>query len=281
MPDSLNAPTATVRPLAERPRIGLTLMLDMPERDDHVPRFGMNRTYFEAIRRAGGIPVALAPGDPEEMGIFLAQDGRDAQLALDGLCLAGGGDPDPALYGQTRRPYCGRPEPERDAMEMELLLRVRATELPVLAICRGVQILNVAWGGTLFQDIGHECPNAQEHYFTAAKGFPRNHRAHEIRIDEGTCLRSILGAPGHPVNSIHHQALDRIAPGLRVVARAPDGIVEAVELAPPEDSRRFLVGVQFHPEDLTELASIRRLFAAFVDAAAAVRRGRRMARGRS
>lgn len=264
-------------PAAQRPRIGLTLMLDRAILDDHVPRYGMNRTYFEAIRRAGGIPVPLAPGDPAEMEIYLdpesgSGDGAVGGVTLDGLCLAGGGDPDPVLYGQARRPACEDPEPERDAMEMALLRRARSGRLPILAICRGIQILNVAWGGTLIQDIGRERPGALAH--SHVKGSPRSRLAHEIRIEEGSRLCDLFGTAVHPVNSLHHQALDRIAPGLRVTARAQDGIVEAVELQPPADGERFLIGVQFHPEDLTEHAAIVRLFEAFVAACARYRGSR-------
>ncbi|MBM3318851.1 MAG: gamma-glutamyl-gamma-aminobutyrate hydrolase family protein [Candidatus Eisenbacteria bacterium] len=261
----------------ERPRIGIPLMLDLPLQDTHAPRFGMNRSYFDVIRRAGGIPVALVPGDAAEVLLHLEGDAAGPGLSpLDGLCLAGGGDPDPALYGQPRRPGCGDPDPERDAMEMALLRRTRDGSLPILAICRGIQILNVAWGGTLIQDIGRERPGAGEHYFTT--GYARDHIAHEIEVEPGTRLREILGAPRHAVNSIHHQALDRIASGLRVTARAPDGIVEAVEPEgrgrPAEQPGRFLIGVQFHPEEVVAHEPIRRLFEAFVAAASAYRRAR-------
>jgi putative glutamine amidotransferase len=260
-------------PPAQRPRIGVTLMLDRAVLDDHVPRYGMNRTYFDAIRRAGGVPIPLAPGDPAEMEFYLNPQSNDAGGAiLDGLCLAGGGDPDPALYGETRRPGCEDPEPQRDAMEMALLRAARPGRLPILAICRGIQILNVAWGGTLIQDIERERPGALAH--SHVKGLPRSHLAHEIRIEEDSRLHDLLGAAVHPVNSLHHQALDRLAPELRVSARAGDGIIEAVELRPPADRERFLIGVQFHPEDLTEHASIRRLFAAFVEAGARYRSSR-------
>jgi putative glutamine amidotransferase len=264
-------------PVSQRPRIGVTLMLDQAVLDDHVARYGMNRTYFEAIRRAGGIPIPLAPGDPSEMECYLDPPSSGADLpaagvTLDGLCLAGGGDPDPALYGQARRPGCEEPEPERDAMELALLHAARSGRMPILAICRGIQILNVAWGGTLIQDIERERPEALGHRHV--KGFPRSRLAHDIRIEAGTRLHDLLGAVVHPVNSLHHQALDRLAPELRVTARAQDGIVEAVELQPPADRERFLIGVQFHPEDLSEHASIGRLFAAFVEACARYRASR-------
>lgn len=264
-----------------RPCIGVTLMLDLPERDRHAPRYSMNRAYFDALRQAGGIPVPLVPGDPSEIAWALGPEADRARERegepgglLDGLCLTGGGDPDPALYGQPRRSACGEPEPERDALETALLARVRAGGLPLLAICRGIQILNVAWGGTLVQDIGSERPDCDKHDYFQSQGHARDHIAHPIEIAAGSRLRELLGGATHPVNSLHHQALDRLAPGLRVTARAPDGIVEAVELDGAQGAERFVLGVQFHPEELTAMASIRDLFAGFVAAAAEHRRGR-------
>jgi len=243
-----------------RPRIGLTLMLDQPERDQHLPRYGMNRSYFDAIRRAGGVPVPLTPGDEEEIDLYL---GAGAPLALDGVCLAGGGDLDPSYFGQQMRPGCLQPDSERDAMEIALLGRARDLDLPILAICRGIQVLNASWGGTLIQDIATERPDAQEHYFTMEKGFPRHHLAHEIRITPDCRLQGILGATRLHVNSIHHQAVDEVASGLVATAWAPDGIIEGLEIASPSD--RFVVGVQFHPEDIQHLDPMRRLFQRFVE----------------
>jgi putative glutamine amidotransferase len=250
------------RPLAERARIGLTLMTDTAIKDDHVPRYGMNRTYFTAIRAAGGVPVPLAPGDADEMRLFFAPDPPPPEFRLDGLCLAGGGDLDPAFYRQLKRAGCGAPDCERDAMEIELLSLVRRTDVPVFAICRGIQVLNAAWGGTLIQDIERERPRAARHHHVP--GTPRDLLAHSIRVAPGSRLRAILGEESVLVNSLHHQSVDEIAPGLAVTATAPDGIVEALEAGDPG---RFLLAVQFHPEDLQAHASMRRLFEAFVEAA--------------
>jgi putative glutamine amidotransferase len=247
----------------DRPRIGLTLMTDRPIHDTHVPRYGMNRTYFASIRHAGGIPVPLAPGDAQEMRLFFSRDPQlPAEFPLDGLCLAGGGDLDPSFYGQPMRPGCGTPDAERDAMEIELLERVRNSDVPIFAICRGIQVLNAAWGGTLVQDIALERPGAGQHDW--AKDHPRDHLAHEIRVAAGSRLRSILGGETARVNSLHHQAVDAPAPGLSATAWAPDGIVEAMEAT--DAGSRFLLAVQFHPEDLQEHAPMRRLFEAFVAA---------------
>ena len=256
----------------ERPRIGLTLMTDRAVHDTHVPRYGMNQTYFAAIREAGGVPVPLVPGDPEEMRLYFSAGRNAAEFALDGVCLAGGGDMHPSYYGQETRPGCETPDPERDAMEAEVLGLVRETELPIFAVCRGIQVLNAAWGGTLIQDIPRERPEAERHSFSTTH--PRNHLAHEIRVTRGSRLHAILQSETCRVNSLHHQAIDRVAPGFTVTALAPDGIIEAIE---PSAGARFVLGVQFHPEDLQEHDAMRRLFAAFVTASQAYR-ARRLGR---
>ena len=250
-----------------RPRIGVTLMLDEPEKDAHLPRYGMNRTYFTAVRNAGGVPVALAPGAGEEMQLYFRDPAGPAAappLELDGVILTGGGDLDPSYFGQDRHPQCGPADADRDRMEMGLLDLIRASRVPVLAICRGIQVLNVAAGGTLIQDIGSQRPGAVEHYFRAPS--PRDHPAHEIRIAPHSRLARILGCTTLTTNSIHHQAVDLLGDGLVASAWAPDGIIEALEAADPQDER-YLIAVQFHPEDLQALAPIRRLFASLVKAA--------------
>jgi len=270
---------AWVRPeVWARPRIGVTLMVDEPECDTHLPRYGMNRSYFTAIRSAGGVPVPLAPGAAEEMGLYFRDPGAPAvapgvapPLELDGVCLTGGGDLDPSCFGQDRHALCGQPDTERDRMELSLLDLIRPGRIPVLAICRGIQVLNVACGGTLIQDIASQRPEAAEHYYRAPN--PRDHPAHEIRIAPGSRLARILGCTVLTTNSIHHQAVNVLGDGLMATAWAPDGIIEALEAADPRDDR-FLIAVQFHPEDLPGLMPIRRLFASLVAAAHEYRAGR-------
>lgn len=265
------------------PRIGITLMLDLPERDTHAPRFSMARAYFDVIRSVGGVPIALTPGCAEEMQLYVGKPTLTLEkeelplslLRLDGLCLAGGGDLHPSYYGQEKSPLCIGVDPERDEMEMTLLSLVRDTDLPVLAICRGIQVLNAFFGGTVIQDIGSECPGAGEHDFQT--GYEPDYIAHEIRIDPGSLLHGILGSTSIGVNSAHHQAVDRVAEALVATARAPDGVVEGLEVQPSESgdqgSRhqdhggRFLVGVQFHPERVQGHGPMRRLFERLVDAA--------------
>jgi putative glutamine amidotransferase len=180
---------------------------------------------------------------------------------LDGLLLAGGPDVDPALYGAPRHPETEPPEHDRDSLETALLREALDRDLPVLAICRGLQLLNAALGGTLVQHIaGHRCPKQQA--------------AHSIAIASHSRLKSILkldgaeGAAGaeaadeYMVNSRHHQCVDRVASGLVVTARAPDNVVEALEMP----GKHFVLAVQWHPEDRAAWPD-RKLFDAFRDAA--------------
>jgi len=169
---------------------------------------------------------------------------------VDGLCLAGGADVDPALYGEARLPLTELPDQDRDRLESALLRDALHRDLPVLAICRGLQLLNAVLGGTLEQHIeGH------------------NHRklrdAHEIRIAPRSRLERILGTPSYMVNSRHHQAAGKIAPGLRLTATAPDGVVEALEVP----GKRFALAVQWHPEARMDSLDAQ-IFQAFRDAMA-------------
>jgi putative glutamine amidotransferase len=166
----------------------------------------------------------------------------------DGLCLAGGADVDPALYGEPRQPETEPPDRDRDRIESALLRDALDRDLPVLAICRGLQLLNAVLGGTLAQHIeGH------------------NHRklrdAHEIRIAPGSRLEGILGTAGYVVNSRHHQAAGKVAPGVLLAANAPDGVVEALEIP----GKRFALAVQWHPEARMD-GEDARIFRAFRDA---------------
>lgn len=195
----------------------------------------------------------------------------DAILArADALVLTGGEDVNPARYGEAPHPALGAVSDERDAAEIALVEAARALRLPTLAICRGVQILNVALGGTLIQDIPSEVGSDINHDPDA----PRTTRSHPVSIDTNSRLARAAGVTRMDVNSVHHQAIGRVAPTLRVTATAPDGVVEGVETAP--DDPWWCVGVQWHPEDTFESSVLdRRLFAALGAAAeAAVAAGR-------
>ncbi|MGN0977218.1 MAG: gamma-glutamyl-gamma-aminobutyrate hydrolase family protein [Faecousia sp.] len=208
--------------------------------------------YGKAVRRAGGIPVFLTW--KKQRSAFWAAH-------LDGFLFTGGGDPDPKYYGQTMLPECHKPNVARDEFELALLKAAVTAGKPVLGICRGEQMLNVALGGTLLQDIPSQRPEAaaENHRDEPNRRNP-NHPAHLI---PGTKLRELLGCRELLTNSIHHQAVDIPAPGLRICAVSPAGIVEGIEA---EDGR-FLLGLQWHPEALAAGDPImQRPFNALVDA---------------
>ena len=189
--------------------------------------------YGKAIRRAGGIPVFLSW--KKSYAAFWVKH-------LHGFLFTGGGDPDPKYYGQEMLPECGKPNVARDEFELALLPLVVQAGKPLLGICRGEQMLNVALGGTLIQDIPSQRPEA-----AAENHRDNDHRRapdHPAKILPGTYLHELLGCEDILTNSIHHQAVDTPAPGLRISAVSPAGIVEAVEA---EDGR-FLLGLQWHPE---------------------------------
>ena len=219
------------------------------------PRVRLNEAYVTALTEAGLVPLVAPPltGDLAAMA--------DAILgAVHGLVLTGGEDVDPALYGAARHPELGPLQHERDAWELALAAAAQRRRLPTLAICRGVQLLNVALGGTLVQDLPSERPSSLAH--EQAGG--RDARTHDVRVSEGTRLRDLLGADRVPVNSMHHQAVDRVGDGLATNAVSDDGVIEGVEST---DAGWWAVGVQWHPEELTRTAERydRALFAAFAE----------------
>jgi len=212
--------------------------------------------YQEAIRRAGGEPWVLDQAVDRPEDVF---------LSANGLLLAGGGDVNPEIYGAAPHATFDAAEPGRDAYEIELIQRALATDVPVLAICRGIQVLNVARGGTLVQDIPAEVPGAVEHRLTVPPNEPFT-LAHEVWVDDGSLLSKLMGdtegADSPQVNSRHHQAVKSLGEGLVAVATAPDGVIEAVE----DPTRRFCVGVQWHPENFYRTGEFRGLFEGFIQA---------------
>lgn len=223
-------------------------------------RFAIGQSYCHAVELAGGAPILVPLLEDEE-----AQ--QAVYHRLDGLLLAGGGDIDPRLFGQKRRAKLVSVDRPRDRVESLLARRAFEDNLPVLAICRGVQMLVVALGGKLVQDIPSQVPDALRHNFHP--DHPRNYLGHEIIVEPASRLANLLGAQRMEVNSFHHQSVQSVLPTLQVAAHAPDGVVEAVE-AP---GKRFIVGVQWHPEELVEDdPRMKRLFTALVDAALESRR---------
>lgn len=249
------------------PRIGITGSVALV-RTLGTRRTFLNEPYVVAVRDAGGLPLVITPAHQGESL-------RELSELLDGLLLTGGEDVDPARYREPVRHPSVESVPERDAVEFTLLDWARADALPVFAICRGIQVLNVALGGSLYQDLPSERGTEVRHDQSKAEPpVPRLQPSHAVTVRPGSFLGDLVGEDGLPVNSMHHQGIKALAPGLVPVAHAPDGLVEAVEASDPA-SWPFLVGVQWHPEELAlggDRAS-RRLFEAFVTAAAKRQRG--------
>ena len=217
---------------------------------DGAPRARLNESYLRAIEDARLTPIIVGPLENLDRC-------ADVLGAVRGLVLTGGEDVDPAEYGAQPHPALGQINPRRDRWEIALVRAAMERRIPTLAICRGVQVLNVALGGTLVQDIPAQWPGALGHEVD-----DRRARTHPVNVVEGSLTEAALGGATITVNSVHHQAIEQLAPGLRITARSPDGLVEAVET---EDSAWWAVGVQWHPEELTSTAEPwdRGLFAAF------------------
>ena len=213
-------------------------------------------SYLRAVQAAGGIPLIIPPALSREQ---LAE----ALARLDGLVLIGGGDIDPALFNGRTHPRVYGIEPNRDTLDISLARLAAESGKPFLGICRGIQVMNVALGGTLYTDIADQKDQPLRHDWYP--DIPRNHLAHEVNVVEGSQLAQILGGQRFAVNSLHHQGLEQIAPGLNVTARATDGLVEGIELP----GHPFGIGVQWHPEWLQEHAPQRAIFSALVQAARA------------
>jgi putative glutamine amidotransferase len=220
-----------------------------------IPPCSKRHDYEEAVRRSGATPWMLD----------LAAD-RPADVIRDagGLLLAGGGDVDPSLYGEAAHRTFSAAETGRDAYEIELVRLALDADLPVFAICRGVQLLNVARGGSLIQDIPSQIPDALPHTLEVPPHEPFE-LAHDVRIEPGSRLAAAMGERSHAarsceVNSRHHQAVRTPGEGLVVTATAPDGVIEAVE----DPARRFCLGVQWHPENFYRTGEFRSLFEAFI-----------------
>jgi len=239
------------------PLIGITTSLTV---DKSPERAYVNIAYIRAVQDAGGIPVLLPP--------HLTAEARSTLWErLNGLVLTGGGDLEPSRFDQPRHPKTDEVAPARDELELGLTRRALDEDVPLFAICRGIQVLNVALGGTLIQDLPSERPSAIAH----SQREPRHEATHAVKVmGEGTRLGRVLGSLEVQVNSMHHQAIDRLGFGLREVAWAPDGVIEGIEM-PGDD--HFVLGVQWHPEELVgHDQAARNLFTALVEAARQPRR---------
>jgi len=212
--------------------------------------------YKQAVVHAGGEVRVVEHG----------MDVAEALRGAGGLLLTGGDDVAPSRYGETGHTATVEGAPERDEFEIALVQEARRIGMPIFAICRGVQVLNVACGGTLVQDIPSQVENALDHAFKVPPHKPFDY-AHDVWVDDNSLLAKLMaerlnGSDSCAVNSRHHQAVKTAAPGFRVVATAPDGIIEAIEDPPA----RFCLGVQWHPENFWRTGEFRPLFEGFVEA---------------
>ena len=206
-----------------------------PSWDEEQQRLSVPQTYVSAVLHAGGTPIVI-PHIDDPARACAAFDCADA------LLLTGGDDVDPTCYGEERLPCCGALTPRRDRLELVLIAHALQKGLPILGICRGMQILNAALGGTLYQDIAEQYGTALKH---PCNDIPTGD-AHAVRYVPHTTLHAIMGLDESMVNSRHHQAVKMLAPGMRACAYAPDGLVEAMEA----DDGRPILAVQWHPEGL-------------------------------
>lgn len=230
-----------------KPLIGITCSFDHKE-----GRYFLPDGYVEAILGAGGYPVLL-PGSANLSTV------EPYLKKIQGLLLSGGVDVDPYHFNEEPAPGLGEIVPERDAFEIMLVKAALKEHMPVLGICRGIQVMNIAYGGTIIQHIPARAEKSLKH----AQSAPRYHSTHSITVAEGTKLYRLFGSGKVRVNSFHHQAVKKLAPGFKVSAKAPDGIIEAIE----STKHKFVLGVQWHPECMiTHDTNARVLFQAFVKA---------------
>jgi putative glutamine amidotransferase len=238
--------------LSKYPLVGLPTLAIPP--GPKPPRFGINQSYVRALTAAGCAPVLIP---------ILNDDDRLRAIydRLDGIVFPGGADVAPHEYGEAPIDNVNVIEAPRDRTELTLARWAFADDLPTLGICRGQQVLNVALGGTLHQDLRNQGVTIVEH--SDADGRVRNALLHRVRLDPGSRLAQLIDETSIEVNSLHHQAVKSVAPQLKVTGTSDDGVIEAIE----SDDRRFLIAVQWHPEEIDDLPWVQRLFAGFALAA--------------
>ena len=239
--------------MSRDPLVGVTTSITVGQTPE---RAYVNSAYLHAVQQAGGVPVLLPPQLSKASLERLVR-------GLDALLLTGGGDVDPATFGEEPHPTLYEVAPARDALETQVTLIALERKTPLLAICRGIQVLNVALGGSLHQDVATEPGTQIQHSQKEA----REQTTHKVTVTPRSRLGRVLGAEDLEVNSFHHQVIKSLGRGLVPVAWAPDKLVEGVEL---DDDSQFVLGVQWHPEHLVGNSEpARRLFSALVTAARA------------
>jgi putative glutamine amidotransferase len=238
--------------LSATPLIGLPTLAIPP--GPKPPRFGINQSYVRALVAAGCAPVLIPILDDDDRL-------RAIYERLDGIVFPGGADIAPEEYGEQPLGDLNIIEAPRDRTELTLARWAFADNLPTLGICRGQQVLNVALGGTLYQDLRYQRVTDVEH--SDADGRARTALIHRVRLEPDSRLAQLIDETSIEVNSLHHQAIKTIAPQLRIAGTSEDGVIESLE----SDDRRFLISVQWHPEEIDQIPWVRRLFQGFADAA--------------
>ena len=239
-----------------KPLIGCTTYRKTADHSPPNDILGLMPSYLEAVKAAGGIPVMIPLGLSDD-------DLRTAVQQMDGILLPGGGDIEPGIYQGQGHPTVGGVDEDRDRVEITVARTAVTQQKPLLAICRGLQVLNVALGGSLWEDVELLMPQAMHHEHVHSH--PRNYLAHNVTIEPDSLLAKQLGMTETAVNSLHHQGIRRLAADLRATAVAPDGLIEGVEVI----SHPFALGVQWHPENLIhDVPHMLRLFRGLVEAAA-------------
>ena len=238
-----------------KPLIGCTTYRKMSDQTPPIDILGLMPSYLDAVVAAGGVPVMIPLGlSHDDLRIVVEQ--------MDGILLPGGGDIEPAVYQGQGHPTVGGIDEDRDRVELFVAQTAVAQQKPLLAICRGLQVLNVALGGSLWEDVELLMPQAMHHEYV--NSHPRNYMAHNVSIEPDSLLAKQLGTQETAVNSLHHQGIRRLAEPLRATAVAPDGLIEAVEVK----AHPYAVGVQWHPENLIHNAPhMLGLFQGLVEAA--------------
>jgi putative glutamine amidotransferase len=246
--------------MSQRPIIGVTTQTlqaidgipsGLPQSDV------MNQRYYIAVALAGGAPILIPLLDDEPEALRAAYD------ACDGVLIPGGVDVDPRHFNEDPHPKLGRVDGARDRVEMHVTRWAVEDQKPLLGLCRGLQVINVTLGGTLYQDLEAQYPDGIKHDYFPTYGYDRDHLAHEVALSKGSRLRHLMELERIPVNSMHHQGIKTLAPSLAVSATAPDGLIEAVE----STNDHFMLGVQWHPEvfEMTD-PHTRHVFREFISA---------------
>jgi len=240
-----------------RPLIGIPVYKTKAHTAPHIPLYALHPLYSEGVLAGGGAPLQIPHGvDRETL--------RSIFDRVDGLLLAGGGDVDPAFYDEPAGEHVHEVDRERDEIEITLVRWALEDDKPLLAICRGIQVMNVALGGTLYQDVLTDMPGAMRHAYFQGQGFARDYPAHDVQLSPTSRLANRMGGESFTVNSLHHQGIKKLAPEVSCAGTAPDGLVEALEV----EGHVFAVGVQWHPEALVPRDQVmRRLFEGLAEAA--------------